>query len=129
MLRSGLHPAQIAYPVSYIYTSRCVAVSMRFDSFALMNPPMLYSRVLLAVAGGLQPPTNPYYNLEEKSMKKVCALLIFAGLCAAVLLSAPPTGKAKNDKLRRTANKVENSYIVVLDDSVIGERGPRSIAP
>ena len=62
-------------------------------------------------------------------MKKVCALLIFAGLCAAVLLSAPPSGKAKNDKLRKTANKVENSYIVVLDDSVIGERGPRSIAP
>lgn len=62
-------------------------------------------------------------------MKKVCALLIFAGLCAALLLSTPPSGKAKNDKLRKTANKIENSYIVVLDESVVGERGPRSIAP
>jgi subtilisin family serine protease len=62
-------------------------------------------------------------------MRKVYALLIFAGLCAAVFLSTPPSGKAKNDKLRKTANRIENSYIVVLDESVVGERGPRSIAP
>jgi subtilisin family serine protease len=62
-------------------------------------------------------------------MKKVFALLILAGLCAAVLLSSPPRSKAKNDKLRKNANKIENSYIVVLDESVVGERGRYSIAP
>lgn len=62
-------------------------------------------------------------------MKKVFAFLILAGLGAAVLLSAPPRTQSKNDKLRKSANKIENSYIVVLDDAVIGEKGPRSIAP
>ena len=62
-------------------------------------------------------------------MKKVLAFLIFAGLCTAVLLSSPPGSQGKNDKLRKNANKIENSYIVVLDDSVVGERGLFSIAP
>ena len=62
-------------------------------------------------------------------MKKVFALLVFVGLCVAVFLSSPPATHSKNDKLRKNANKVENSYIVVLDDSVIGEKGRFSIAP
>ena len=62
-------------------------------------------------------------------MKKVFAFLILAGLGVAVLLSAPPRTQSKNDKLRKNANKIENSYIVVLDDAVVGEKGPRSIAP
>lgn len=62
-------------------------------------------------------------------MKKVLALVLFAGLCTAVFLSSPPAGKAKNDKLRKNANKIENSYIVVLDDNVVGEKGRFSIAP
>jgi subtilisin family serine protease len=62
-------------------------------------------------------------------MKKVFAFLILAGLGVAVLLSAPPRTQSKNDKLRKNANKIENSYIVVLDDTVVGEKGPRSIAP
>ena len=62
-------------------------------------------------------------------MKKVFAFLILAGLGAAVLLSAPPRTQSKNDKLRKNANKIENSYIVVLDDAVVGEKGPNSIAP
>lgn len=62
-------------------------------------------------------------------MKKVFAFLILAGLGAAVLLSAPPRTQSKNDKLRKNANKIENSYIVVLDDDVVGEKGPGSIAP
>jgi len=61
-------------------------------------------------------------------MKKVLALLIFAGLCTAVFLSSPVRSQ-KKDKLRRNAHKIENSYIVVLDDSVVGERGTFSIAP
>jgi hypothetical protein len=60
-------------------------------------------------------------------MKKVFALLILAGLCSALFLS--PVRSQRKDKLRRNANKIENSYIVVLDDTIVGERGPFSIAP
>ena len=62
-------------------------------------------------------------------MKKVFAFLILIGLCTAVFLSSPPRTQGKNDKLRKNPNKIENSYIVVLDDAWIGERGPNSIAP
>ena len=62
-------------------------------------------------------------------MKKVLALLIFVGLCLAVFVSSPISSKAKNDKLRKNANKIENSYIVVLDNNVVGEQGIFSIAP
>ena len=62
-------------------------------------------------------------------MKKVFAFLILAGLGVAVLLSSPPQTQSKNDKLRKNANKIENSYIVVLDDAVVGEKGRLSIAP
>lgn len=62
-------------------------------------------------------------------MKKVVAFLILAGLGAVLLLSAPPRTQSKNDKLRKNANRIENQYIVVLDDSVVGEKGHFSIAP
>src|SRR5690242_8785505 len=61
-------------------------------------------------------------------MKKVFAFLIFAGLCTAMFLSSPVRSQ-KKDKLRRNSHKIENNYIVVLDDSVVGERGTFSIAP
>jgi subtilisin family serine protease len=73
-------------------------------------------------------PHQPYFYLEENSMKKVFALLIFVGLCTAVFVSSPVSSQRK-DKLRKNANRIENSYIVVLDDSVVGERGRFSIAP
>ena len=62
-------------------------------------------------------------------MKKVCALLILVGLAAAGWFSSPAHSQGKKEKLRRNANKIENNYIVVLDDSIVGERGPFSIAP
>jgi subtilisin family serine protease len=63
-------------------------------------------------------------------MKKIYALLVLAGLCAVIFLSAPVRStEAKKDKLRKVSNKVENSYIVVLDDDVVGEKGLFSIAP
>jgi len=62
-------------------------------------------------------------------MKKVFALLIFVGLCTAVFVSSPVSSQGRKDKLRKNANKVENSYIVVLDDTIVGERGRFSIAP
>ncbi len=63
-------------------------------------------------------------------MKKVCALLIFAGLCAAVFISSPTaSSQGRKDKMRKNANKIENNYIVVLDDTWVGEKGKFSIAP
>ena len=62
-------------------------------------------------------------------MKKVFALLVFVGLCAALFISSPVKSQGNSNKLRRNANKIENNYIVVLDDSVVGERGRFSIAP
>jgi serine protease len=62
-------------------------------------------------------------------MKKICALVVLAGLCAMVFVSAPTRTQAKKDKFRKSANKIENSYIVVLDDEVVGEKGLFSIAP
>jgi hypothetical protein len=52
-------------------------------------------------------------------MKKLGAFLVFLGLCAAVFLSSPARSQGRRDKLHRTANKIENNYIVVLDDSVV----------
>jgi len=80
-------------------------------------------------------PHQTYFYLEEKSMKKVLALLVFVGLCTAMFLSPPAQSQGKKgigaemSKLRRAANKIENNYIVVLDDSVIGQQGNFSIAP
>ena len=62
-------------------------------------------------------------------MKKICASLILVGLSVAVFLSSTASSQGKKDKLRRNPNRIENNYIVVLDDSVIGERGLYSIAP
>jgi len=69
-------------------------------------------------------------------MKKVSLLLVLAGLCLSMFLSSPVKSEGgkkgigtENAKLRRTANKIENNYIVVLDEKVIGERGRFSIAP
>jgi subtilisin family serine protease len=62
-------------------------------------------------------------------MKKICALVVLTGLCATIFLSAPVRTQAKKDKLRKSANKIENRYIVVLDDEVVGEKGLFSIAP
>ena len=62
-------------------------------------------------------------------MKKVLALLVFAGLCATLFISSPVKSQGRSDKMRKNSNRIENSYIVVLDDSVIGEKGRYSIAP
>lgn len=63
-------------------------------------------------------------------MKKVCAFLILAGLCAAVFFSSPVRSQSdKKSKIRKNANRIENSYIVVLNEDVVGERGRNSIAP
>jgi subtilisin family serine protease len=90
---------------------------------------VVLSRWFSRRCGRLYNPHQPYFYLEEKSMKKVFALLIFVGLCTAVFVSSPVSSQGRKDKLRKNANKVENSYIVVLDDTIVGERGRFSIAP
>src|ERR1041385_8395684 len=69
-------------------------------------------------------------------MKKVSLLLVLAGLCLSIFLSSPVKSEggkkgvgAENAKLRKNAHKIENNYIVVLDEKVVGERGRFSIAP
>ena len=62
-------------------------------------------------------------------MKKFAALLTLAGLCAMLFIPGPALSQGRGNKLHRKANKIQNQYIVVLDDSVVGERGLYSIAP
>jgi hypothetical protein len=45
------------------------------------------------------------------------------------MVTSPVPGAAKKDKLRKSQNKIENNYIVVLDNAVVGEEGAYSIAP
>jgi subtilisin family serine protease len=62
-------------------------------------------------------------------MKKVFAFLVLTGLCATLMVTSPVPSAAKKDKLRKSQNKIENNYIVVLDNAVVGEEGAYSIAP
>lgn len=61
-------------------------------------------------------------------MKKVFAFLVLAGLCATVLFTSPVRSQ-KKDKIRKSSHKIENNYIVVLNEAIVGERGRFSIAP
>src|SRR5687768_14509108 len=89
------------------------------------RPPFPFTLLPIRAAA---PPTEPY-NLEDKSMKKFAAILILAGLGTIFLISQPVSSQGEQGRLHKKANKIENSYIVVLDDSVVGERGRFSIAP
>jgi subtilisin family serine protease len=65
-------------------------------------------------------------------MKKFAALLMIGGLCAMFLVAPKPVHsqlQGRVSKFQRQPNKIQNSYIVVLDDSVVGEKGLYSIAP
>ncbi len=62
-------------------------------------------------------------------MKKLAVFLTVTVLGLMAFASAPTQSQRQNDKLHKKANKIANSYIVVLDDSVVGEKGEYSIAP
>jgi serine protease len=62
-------------------------------------------------------------------MKKLCAFLVLAGLCITILIASPARSQGNRNKLRKSSHKIENSYIVVLNDDVVGPRGLYSIAP
>jgi subtilisin family serine protease len=61
-------------------------------------------------------------------MKKLALLTAAALVCSALLLTAPASSQGYKEKVRKSAKKIQNSYVVVLDDSIIGERGEYSIA-
>jgi subtilisin family serine protease len=61
-------------------------------------------------------------------MKKIGVFLTLALLCLMILASPPTRSKAQKDRILRNLNKIQNHYIVVLDDSVVGEKGVYSIA-
>jgi aqualysin 1 len=62
-------------------------------------------------------------------MKKFVALLAVVSLCAMTLMTGPVSGQNSKNKFRTKANKVTNSYIVVLEDWAVGFKGETSAAP
>ena len=62
-------------------------------------------------------------------MKKFAAVLILAGLGTIFFVSQPVSSQGERGRIHKKANKIQNSYIVVLDEEVVGERGMFSIAP
>ncbi|MGH9971145.1 MAG: S8 family peptidase [Pyrinomonadaceae bacterium] len=62
-------------------------------------------------------------------MKKIAVFLAVAFLGLMIFASAPTRSQGQKQKFHRKANKIENHYIVVLDDAVVGEKGENSIAP
>ncbi|HXD30238.1 MAG TPA: S8 family peptidase [Pyrinomonadaceae bacterium] len=61
-------------------------------------------------------------------MKKIAVFAGLALLCSLMFVSGPVRSQGKG-KLFKKENKIKNSYIVVLDDEVVGEKGEYSIAP
>ena len=63
-------------------------------------------------------------------MKRSIAIAIFANFFVVAFLAFPATSRLQeNKKFLRRANPIANNYLVVLDDSVVGEKGAFSIAP
>ena len=61
-------------------------------------------------------------------MKRLFVVLAGAMLCLMMLASFPTRSHGQKNKLRRNSNRIPNHYIVVLDDSVVGEKGAYSIS-
>src|SRR5687767_5312813 len=62
-------------------------------------------------------------------MKKYAVFLTVAVLSFMIFVSTPRPSQAEKSKIHKQQNKIENQYIVVLDDAVVGEKGDYSIAP
>jgi subtilisin family serine protease len=62
-------------------------------------------------------------------MKKFAVFLTVAVLSFMIFVSTPRPSQAQKSKIHKQQNKIENQYIVVLDDAVVGEMGDYSIAP
>jgi subtilisin family serine protease len=74
-------------------------------------------------------PRHPYHQLKgEEYMKRIFVFLTLALLCVITFASFPIRSQEQKSKIRKKQNKIPNNYIVVLDDSIVGERGLYSIA-
>jgi subtilisin family serine protease len=62
-------------------------------------------------------------------MKKIAVILAVTVLGLMIFVSSPTPSRAQKGRIHKTPNKIENQYIVVLDDAVVGEKGDYSIAP
>ncbi|HEY8186019.1 MAG TPA: S8 family peptidase [Pyrinomonadaceae bacterium] len=61
-------------------------------------------------------------------MKKLAVIVAVALFSLMMFASIPTRSQGQRSRILRKANKVQNQYIVVLDDSVVGEKGQYSIA-
>lgn len=61
-------------------------------------------------------------------MKKTAVFLTVGLFCLMFFASIPTRSEGEKGKVRKKANKIENNYIVMLDDSVVGEKGDYSIS-
>ncbi|CAN5887525.1 hypothetical protein BH18ACI4_BH18ACI4_01040 [soil metagenome] len=62
-------------------------------------------------------------------MKKIAVFLAVAILSLMIFASSPTPSQAQKSRIHKKPDKIENHYIVVLDDAVVGETGDYSIAP
>jgi subtilisin family serine protease len=61
-------------------------------------------------------------------MKKTAVFLTVGLFCLMIFASVPTRSEGQKGKIHKKANKIESSYIVMLDDSVVGEKGDYSIS-
>lgn len=61
-------------------------------------------------------------------MKKFAVFIAVAIVSLMMFASIPTRSQGQKDNILRKAKKIQNQYIVVLDDSIVGEKGPYSIA-
>lgn len=61
-------------------------------------------------------------------MKKIAVFLTVGLFCLMFFASIPTRSAGPKGKVRKNANKIENSYIVMLNDAVVGEKGAYSIS-
>src|SRR5215210_3270829 len=62
-------------------------------------------------------------------MKKFVALLAVAAFCAMIFVSGTVQSQNSKSKIRKNEKPVPNSYIVVLEDWAVGQKGEGSAAP
>src|ERR1044072_5571485 len=65
---------------------------------------------------------------EGVKMKKFVTAVVIAAMCAMMFISGAVQGQNSKDKLRKKEKRVENSYIVVLEDWAVGQQGENSAA-
>lgn len=61
-------------------------------------------------------------------MKKTAVFLTVGLFCLMIFASIPTRSEGQKGKIHKNAHKIESSYIVMLDDSVVGEKGDYSIS-